>query len=330
MAIQHWSNTAADNDDADATINWAEGQTAASVNNSARAMMKVIADWRDALGGAKTTGGAADAYTLTTGLSLTAYVNGFELGCEASFTNAGPATINIDGLGTKPLRTSAGAAFVGGEVVSGSFYKLGYESGADVVLVTNATAPIAATLTAIAALAVTDGNIIVGNGSTWVAESGATARASLGLTIGTHVQAFDAELAALAGLTSAADKVPYFTGSGTAALADLTSFGRSIIDDANEAAFKATVNLEAGIDFAAIPTTGQLPVGAIAFMRYNSNTEVANGGTTSGSNLDLAVGLTSDFGTGGTTQTGTWMNISGLAQDNNGFVANRGYWVRTA
>lgn len=36
-------------------------------------------------------------------------------------------------------------------------------------------------LTAIAALAVTDGNFIVGNGTTWVAESGATARTSLGL-----------------------------------------------------------------------------------------------------------------------------------------------------
>ena len=38
-----------------------------------------------------------------------------------------------------------------------------------------------ADLTAIAALANTDGNFIVGNGSTWVAESGATARTSLGL-----------------------------------------------------------------------------------------------------------------------------------------------------
>jgi hypothetical protein len=38
-----------------------------------------------------------------------------------------------------------------------------------------------ATLTAIGGLAVTDGNFIVGNGSTWVAESGDTARASLGL-----------------------------------------------------------------------------------------------------------------------------------------------------
>lgn len=37
-------------------------------------------------------------------------------------------------------------------------------------------------LDAIAALAVTDSNIIVGNGTTWVAESGATARTSLGLS----------------------------------------------------------------------------------------------------------------------------------------------------
>ena len=36
-------------------------------------------------------------------------------------------------------------------------------------------------LSALAGLAVTDGNFAVGNGSTWVAESGATARTSLGL-----------------------------------------------------------------------------------------------------------------------------------------------------
>ena len=45
-----------------------------------------------------------------------------------------------------------------------------------------------ADLDAIAALAKTDGNVIVGNGSTWVAESGATARTSLGLGTGDSPQ----------------------------------------------------------------------------------------------------------------------------------------------
>ena len=41
--------------------------------------------------------------------------------------------------------------------------------------------PLDTELTALAGLAVTDGNFPVGNGTTWVAESGATARTSLGL-----------------------------------------------------------------------------------------------------------------------------------------------------
>lgn len=86
------------------------------------------------------------------------------------------------------------------------------------------------------------GTVAIANGGTG-ATSTSAARTNLGLAIGTNVQAYDATLAGLAGVATAADKLIYATGSDTFTTTDLTSFGRSLIDDADNSAARTTLGL---------------------------------------------------------------------------------------
>lgn len=64
----------------------------------------------------------------------------------------------------------------------------------------------------------------------------------------------DPELLAIAGLTSAADRLPFFTGSGTASLATFTAFARTLIDDTTAAAARSTLGVAESALYANIPS----------------------------------------------------------------------------
>jgi microcystin-dependent protein len=130
LPFYNWSRTAASNATADSTVNWAEGMPPSAVNDSARAMMASTAAYRDDVAGAITTGGTSTAYTVTSYqiFSSLTVLNGQCIAFVPHATNGATVTLNVDGLGAKPLRSAPSVELVAGTLIQGTPYTCTYNS----------------------------------------------------------------------------------------------------------------------------------------------------------------------------------------------------------
>jgi microcystin-dependent protein len=118
MAFWKWSRTASSNATADGTINWAEGMAPSAVNDSARAMMARLAEWRDDVSGTITTAGTSTAYTVASNQAFDNFAD----------MNGATVTLNADGLGAKPLRFGPSLELQSGVLIQGTPYVVSYNN----------------------------------------------------------------------------------------------------------------------------------------------------------------------------------------------------------
>lgn len=128
MAFWQWSRTPASNATADPTINYSEGMAPSAINDSARAMMARLADWRQDISGTITTAGTSTAFTVTSNQTFDtlAHLDGAMIAFVPHTTSGATVQINVDGLGLKPLRSAPSIELPSGVLVQGTPYVCTY------------------------------------------------------------------------------------------------------------------------------------------------------------------------------------------------------------
>ena len=93
-------------------------------------MMARLAEWRDDVSGTITTAGSSTGYTVASnqGFDNLADLNGAMIAFVPHATNGATVTLNVDGLGAKPLRLGPSLELQSGILIQGTPYAVSYNN----------------------------------------------------------------------------------------------------------------------------------------------------------------------------------------------------------
>jgi len=201
---------------------------------------------------------------------------------------------------------------INGTVITPTGIELNYVDGVTSAIQTQLDnkQPLDAQLTDIAGLSPTDNGIIIGNGTNFVIETGATARTSLGLAIGTDVQAYDADLTTLgAGGPSARSFLGLAIGT------DVQAYDAQLADIAGLTPTDNNFIVGNGTNFVAESgATARTSLGLGSIATQDASNVTVTGGSITGI-TDLAI---ADGGTGASTANTALNNLLPTQTSNSG------------
>jgi hypothetical protein len=128
-AFWQWSKTSSSNATADPSINWSEGMSPSSVNDSARAMMARAAEYRDDVSGLVGTAGTSAAYTATSNQGFNSVPNDGQLfAFTPHVTNVSAASLRVDGGTVYQIQTASGVPVGDAVLIAGTPYTVKFSA----------------------------------------------------------------------------------------------------------------------------------------------------------------------------------------------------------
>lgn len=264
-----------------------------------------------------TSGGSANAQTLTPTPAITSYVAGQTFRFKAGFTNAGATTVAISGLGTIAVQSS-GTALAGGEIIVNQFY--------EIILDTTSTAQLLAVAASAGTLPFSDATALVKN------SSDATKKiifSAASITTGTTRTLTSPDASGVMGIESAINgnfrnlKCSITTASATATFtADQVVVGTSLSGvsqrlNSYSQALNLATNGAGGMDTGTAPTSGFVSIYAIAKVD----------GTTSVLACAVATSTASIYGGGNMPSGYTYSALLGILPTDGSHIFKPGFLI---